>query len=199
MTLLFSPEQYLAAADAYFRGIERRIAAGFDPNVTSVASVFISRWDAAVAARVPELLGNQLGIAIAKRTYRRCRSLISSPLAACVQCRRPPAAPAVGQHRHQRSARDRHPVVSALAAPFTVNTIPEGHVEGVCRPWRGRPAAALDGGDCDDVLARFAAAGIDIDALAGQLQADGASAFVKSWHELLDVIGYKSATLKMAG
>jgi transaldolase len=200
VTLLFSPEQYLAAADAYFRGIERRIAAGLDPNVPSVASVFISRWDAAVAARVPEPLRNQLGIAIAKRTYRTYRTLVSSP-----RWQRVFNAGARPQRLLWASTgtKDRHAsdilYVSALAAPFTINTIPEGTLKAFAdHGVVGRPLP-LDGGDCDEVLARFAAAGIDIDALAGQLQSDGATAFVKSWHELLDVIGYKSAILKMAG
>lgn len=199
VTLLFSREHYLAAANAFLRGIERRIAAGLRPRVGSVASVFISRWDAAVGGKVPKALHNQLGIAIAKRTYKAARSLLTSP-----RWQRIYNAGAWPQRLLWASTGTKDPLASdvlyvkALAAPFTVNTMPEGTLQALAKHGELGTIIPADGGDCEEVLAQCAKAGIDIDALAAQLQDEGAKSFVKSWNELMMVINSKSATLKKA-
>jgi transaldolase len=199
VTLLFSHQQYLAAAGAFLRGIERRIAAGLDPVVGSVASVFVSRWDGAVKDKVPQALRNQLGIAVAKQTYKAYRTLLGSPpwqrvfnLGARPQRllwastgTKDPAAPDILY-------------VRALAAPFTVNTMPESTLKALADHGALSGILTADGGDSDEALARFAAAGIDVDALAAQLQDEGAKSFVASWRELMDVIASKSAVLDKA-
>jgi len=200
VTLLFSREQYLAAAEAYLRGIERRIAAGLDPEVGSVASVFISRWDVAVAAKVPEALKNKLGTAIAGRIYKACGTELSSP-----RWQRAYNAGARPQRLLWASTGTKDPkasdtlYVEQLAAPLTVNTMPEGTLKAYADHGRLGPAMAADGGDCEEVLARFAKASVDVEALAAQLQDEGAKAFVKSWKELMERIAAKSAEIKKAG
>jgi len=199
VTLLFSREQYVAAAEAYLRGIERRIAAGLDNKVGSVASLFVSRWDVAVASKVPDALRDKLGIAIAGRAYKAYRDLLATPRWKAII-----AAGYNPQRLLMASTGTKDPKASDilyiqnLAAPDTVNTMPEatllafadhGEISGVLPP---------DGGDCEQVLAEFGKAGIDIDALAAQLQTEGAEAFVKSWNDLLEVITSKSATLTNA-
>jgi transaldolase len=197
VTLLFSREQYVAAAEAFLRGVERRIDAGLEPFVGSVASVFISRWDAAVASKVPAALRNQLGIAIAKRTYKACRSLLSSP-----RWQRVYNLGARPQRLLWASTGTKDPSASdilyikALAAPFTVNTMPEGTLKALAEHTELGELLPADGGDCEEVLAQFAKAGIDVDALAAQLQDEGAKAFVKSWNDLMAVITSKEAALK---
>jgi transaldolase len=199
VTLLFSCEHYLAAAEAFLRGIERRIAAGLKPEVGSVASVFISRWDAAVMDKVPETLRNRLGIAMAQRTYKACRTLLSSP-----RWHRAYNAGARPQRPLWASTGTKDPeasdilYVKALAAPFTVNTMPEGTLQALAEHGELGALLPADGGDCEEVLAQFARAGIDVDALAAQLQEEGAKSFVTSWHELMAVIASKSATLAQA-
>ncbi len=199
VTLLFSREHYVAAAEAFMRGIERRMAAGLKPEVGSVASLFISRWDAAVAAKVPEVLRNQLGIAIAKRTYKACRSLLGSP-----RWERAYNAGARPQRLLWASTGTKDPhasdilYINALAAPFTVNTMPEGTLKALAEHGQLGESLPADGGDCEEVLARFAKAGVDVDALAAQLQDEGAKSFVKSWNELMAVIASKSADLAKA-
>jgi transaldolase len=199
VTLLFSAAQYLAAAEAFMRGIERRMVAGLKPEVESVASVFISRWDAAVKDRVPEPLRNQLGIAVAKRTYKVYRALLDAP-----RWQRAFNAGARPQRLLWASTGTKDPAASdvlyikSLAAPFTVNTMPEGTLKALADHGAIGEMLPADGGDSEDVLARFAAAGIDVDALASQLQDDGAKAFVKSWQELMGVIAGKSDTLAKA-
>ena len=199
VTLLFSDEHYLAAADAFLRGIERRVAAGLQPEVGSVASVFISRWDAAVKDRVSEALRNQLGIAVAKQTYEAYRTLLGSP-----RWQRVFNAGARPQRLLWASTGTKDPgasdvlYVRALAAPFTVNTMPEGTLKALADHGALGEMLPADGGDCEDVLARFARAGIDVGTLASQLQDEGAKAFVGSWHELMDVIAGKSAALAKA-
>ena len=199
VTLLFSREQYLAAADAFLRGIERRVTAGLSPEIGSVASVFISRWDAAVKSRVPEALRNQLGIAIAKRTYTAYRALLDSP-----RWQRVFNAGARPQRLLWASTGTKDPAASdvlyirALAAPFTVNTMPEGTLKALADHGALGEMLPADGGDCEAVLARFAQAGIDVDALASQLQDEGAKSFVSSWHELMAVIVAKSTVLAKA-
>jgi transaldolase len=200
VTLLFSREQYLAAADSFVRGIERRIAVGLEPEVGSVASVFISRWDAAVAPRVPEALRNQLGIAIGMRTYKAYRDLLASSRWQRVfnEGARPQRLLWASTGTKDPGASDIL-YVRALAAPFTVNTMPEGTLNALADHGALGGTLTADGGDSEAVLARFAQAGIDIDALARQLQDEGAKSFVKSWHELMDAIEGKSATLAQAG
>jgi transaldolase len=199
VTLLFSHEHYLAAADAFLRGIERRVAAGLPPEVGSVASVFISRWDAAVKGRVPEALRNHLGIAVAKRTYKAYRTLLGSP-----RWQRVFNAGARPQRLLWASTGTKDPgasdvlYITALAAPFTVNTMPEGTLKALADHGRLGGILTADGGDYEEVLARFAEAGIDVDALARQLQDEGAKSFVSSWRELMDVIASKSAALDKA-
>ncbi len=199
VTLLFSPEHYLAAAGAFLRGIERRLAADLEPEVGSVASVFISRWDAAVAGRVPEALRNQLGIAIAKRTYKAYRSLLDSRRWQRVfnTGARPQRLLWASTGTKDPSASDIL-YVKALAAPLTVNTMPEGTLKALADHGALGGILTADGGDSEEVLARFAAAGIDVDALATRLQDEGAKSFVASWRELMDVIASKSAVLDKA-
>ena len=199
VTLLFSREQYLAAAEAYLRGIERRIAAGLNPKVGSVASVFISRWDAAVAGKVPEGLNNRLGIAIAGRIYKAYLGLLNSPLS-----QRTFNAGAQPQRLLWASTGTKDPkssdtlYIKALATPFTVNTMPEGTLKALSDHGQIGPIMAADGGDCEAVLEQFGQAGVDVDALAARLQDEGAKSFVKSWNELMDVIASKSDALKKA-
>jgi len=199
VTLLFSSEQYLAAADAFMRGIQRRVAAGLQPEIGSVASVFISRWDAAVKGRVPEALRNQLGIAIAKRTYKAYRELLDSP-----RWQRVFNAGARPQRLLWASTGTKDPAASdilyirALAAPFTVNTMPEGTLKALADHGALGAMLPADGGDGEEVLATFASAGVNVDALASQLQDEGARSFVDSWRELMDVIAAKSSDLAKA-
>jgi transaldolase len=199
VTLLFSREQYLAAADAFMRGIERRVAAGLPPDVGSVASVFISRWDAAVKSQVPEALRNQLGIAIAKRTYKAYRELLDSP-----RWQRMFNAGARPQRLLWASTGSKDPAapdilyIRALAAPFTVNTMPEGTLKALADHGTLAGMLPADGGDGEEVLATFASAGVNVDALAVQLQDEGAKSFVDSWRELMGVIAAKSSDLAKA-
>jgi transaldolase len=200
VTLLFSPEHYVAAAEAYLRGIERRIAAGLRPDIGSVASLFISRWDSAVRGKVPDALNNQLGIAIGKAAYKAFHELLASP-----RWQQAFNAGARPQRLLFASTGTKDPKASdvlyikTLAAPLTVNTMPEttllafgdhGEVNGIL------PA---DGGDCEAVFSQFGKAGIDLNALAARLQDEGAASFVKSWNELMAVIVSKSAALQKAG
>jgi transaldolase len=200
VTLLFSREHYVAAAEAFLRGIERRIDAGLQPNIGSVASVFVSRWDAAVAGKVPAALNNRLGIAVAKRTYKAYRDLLSSP-----RWERIYNAGARPQRLLWASTGTKDPkapdvlYVKALAAPFTVNTMPEGTLKALADHGDLSEIMSADGGDCEAVLDEFAAAGIDIDDLAAKLQDDGAKSFVSSWNDLMEVIASKSATLAKTG
>jgi transaldolase len=199
VTLLFSREHYVAAAEAFLRGIERRMEAGLNPNVGSVASVFVSRWDAAVADKVPAALRNQLGLAVAKHTYKAARALLTSP-----RWQRIYNAGARPQRLLWASTGTKDPsasdilYVKGLAAPFTVNTMPEKTLKALASHNELGSILPADGGDCEDVLAEFAKAGIDVGALAAQLQEEGAKSFVKSWNELLAVIASKSEALKKA-
>jgi transaldolase len=196
VTLLFSREQYLAAAEAFLRGIERRIDADLNPNVGSVASVFVSRWDAAVVSKTPEELHNQLGIAIAKRTYKAVRTLLGSQRWARVY-----NLGARPQRLLWASTGTKDPKASdilyikSLAAPFTVNTMPEGTLKALASHTELGELLPADGGNCEEVIAQFTKAGIDVDALATQLQDEGAESFVKSWKDLMGVISSKNAAL----
>jgi transaldolase len=196
VTLLFSREQYLAAAEAYLRGIERRIKAGLPANVGSVASVFISRWDVAVAKKVPANLKDKLGIAIAKRCYKAYRDWLSSPRVKAII-----AAGYNPQRLLLASTGTKDPdasdvlYIKNLAAPDTVNTMPENTLLAFADHGEATEVMPPDGGDCEQVLSDFGKAGIDIDALAAQLQKEGAESFVKSWNDLMEVITSKAATL----
>jgi transaldolase len=200
VTLLFSCEQYLAAADAYFRGVERRIQAGLNPAVWSVASVFISRWDKATMGKVPARLQGNLGIAVAKRTYKAYRQLLDSD-----RWQRLANAGAHPQRLLWASTGTKDPAASdvlyiqALAAPFTINTIPDATLLAFADHGAVGGLLPGDGADAEEVIAQFAKAGIDHDQLAADLQREGAESFVKSWNELLDSIGSKNVTLRAAG
>jgi len=197
VTLLFSCEQYVAAAEAFLRGVERRIDAGLNPSVGSVASVFVSRWDAAVSAKVPETLRNRLGIAISMRTYAAYRKLLGSP-----RWQRVYNAGARPQRLLWASTGTKDPkasdilYVKSLAAPFTVNTMPEATLKALAEHTDLGSILPADGGDAEEVLAEFGKAGVDIDALATQLQDEGAKSFVKSWNELMGVIESKSSAIR---
>jgi len=199
VTLLFSREHYVAAAEAFLRGIERRIAGGLNPDVGSVASVFVSRWDAAVMDKVPDALRGRLGIAIAERTYRAYRTLLASP-----RWQRVFNAGGRPQRLLWASTGTKDPeasdvlYVKALAAPFTINTMPEQTLKALADHGELGDILKADGGDCEEVLAEFAKVDVDIDALATRLQNEGAASFVKSWDELMAVIASKSAALARA-
>jgi transaldolase len=199
VTLLFSDDQYLAAANAFMRGIERRIEAGLKPDVPSVASIFISRWDVAVIGKVPEALNDRLGIAIAKRTYKAYLGLLSSP-----RWMRAYNAGARPQRLLWASTGTKDPkasdvlYVNTLAAPFTVNTMPDGTLKALAEHDDVGTTLPADGGNSEEELARFADAKIDVHALSRQLQDEGAKSFVKSWNGLLGVISSKSDLLKRA-
>jgi len=199
VTLLFSDDQYIAAAEAFMRGVERRIDAGLKPDVGSVASIFVSRWDVAVTGKVPPTLNNQLGIAVGKRVYKAYLGLLNSP-----RWMRAYNAGARPQRLLWASTGTKDPKVSdvlyvkALAAPFTVNTVPESTLKAFAEHGAVGATMPTDGGDSEEVLARFAAAKINVQALSVQLQEDGAKSFVNSWNDLMDVIRSKSALLKRA-
>ena len=199
VTLLFSREQYLSIAEAYLRGIERRIAAGLDPRVNSVASLFVSRWDRAVGDKVPEELRNRLGIAIAARTYRAHCELVAGK-----RWRDLEAKGARKQRMLWASTGTKDPkapaglYVEALAAPDTIDTMPEKTLLAFAAGGAVKSVMAKDGGDAEKVLAAFAKAGVDTDALAARLQVEGAQSFVKSWAELMKRIADKSAALATA-
>jgi len=200
VTLLFSREQYVAAAEAYMRGIERRVAARLNPDVPSVASLFVSRWDAAVAKRAPAYLRNKLGIAVAGRTCRAYRDLLVSD-----RWLRLANVGARPQRMLWASTGTKDPdasdvlYIESLVTPYSINTMPEKTLLALAD--HGSVAATMpnDGGDAEQVLERFTQAGIDLDALAADLQREGAAAFVASWNELLDCIDGKSAQLKKTG
>jgi transaldolase len=199
VTLLFSREQYLAAAEAYIRGVERRVKEGLNPRVGSVASVFVSRWDVAVASKVPEALREKLGIAISKRIYKAYRELLASD-----RWLRLVNYGSRSQRLLWASTGTKDPkasdilYVQSLAAPHTVNTMPEKTLLAMADHGKIGAMMQPDGGDAEQVLADFKKAGIDIDALAEQLQKEGAESFVKSWDDLLECIIEKSAALKKA-
>ncbi len=199
VTLLFSREHYLAVAEAYMKGIERRLAAGLDLKINSVASVFVSRWDRAVNDKVPKDLVNKLGIAIAQRTYKAHCDLVAGKrwkdleakgarkqrmLWASTGVKDPNASPTL--------------YVEALAAPESIDTMPDKTLLAFAEKGKAQSVMAKDGGDAEAVLKRFKDAGIDVDAVAKQLQSEGASSFVKSWQELMKRIAEKSAALANA-
>jgi transaldolase len=196
VTLLFSADQYGAAADAYLAGIERRLERQLDPAIGSVASVFMSRWDVAVATRVPQELKNQLGLAVGLDTYRAYRQLMDSD-----RMQRLENSGGRVQRLLWASTSTKDPAASdtlyvhGLAAPFTVNTMPDATLQAFHDHGEvGEPMPA-DGGDTDAMLARFRRAGIDLRELAAVLQADGAKQFVAAWNDLLGRIAAQRAAL----
>jgi transaldolase len=197
VTLLFSPGQYRAAAEAYFRGIERRLAEGLDPRVRSVASLFVSRWDRAVADRVPAPLQNRLGIAIARQTYRMYRELLASSRWSSLAARG-----ALPQRLLWASTGTKDPkapdvlYLEALAAPDTIITIPDATLLAFADHGAVGELLPADGGDADAVVASFGQAGVDVAALGDKLQRDGASAFVASWKDLMERIAAKAEALR---
>lgn len=197
VTLLFSREQYLNAANAYMRGIERRLTAGLDPKVSSVASIFVSRWDVAVKDKVPEPLRNRLGIAIAKRAYQAYCELHASP-----RWRKLAAAGAHRQRLLWASTGTKDPnasdtlYIEALAAPDTINTLPEKTLHAFADHGELHGVLPVDGDDAESVLAQFAQLGVDDTALAAQLQCEGTQSFDKSWEDLMQGIAAKSTDLK---
>ena len=199
VTLLFSREHYVASAEAYMRGLERRIAAGLSPDVRSVASVFLSRWDGATIEKVPERLRDKLGIAIGQQVYKAYRDILASD-----RWQRLSNFGARPQRLLFASTGTKDPkapdvlYIGALAAPNTVNTIPEKTLLAFADHGKLTGTLPPDGGDCEVVLDDFRKAGIDLDQLAADLQSDGAKAFDKSWEELLKAIDSKSKQLKLA-
>ena len=199
VTLLFSREQYVAAADAYSRGIARRIEADLDPKVISVASIFVSRWDKAIMEKAPPALRNRLGVAIGKRTYKAyCERLASS------QAKQFAAAGGLTQRLLWASTGAKDPSIpetyylTNLAAPNTINTMPEQALKALADFHQPLTTMPENGGDAEAVLGEFADAGFDVDALAAQLQLEGAASFTKSWTDLLALIASKSATAHRA-
>ena len=196
VTLLFSRDQYVAAAHAYLRGIARRIAAGRDPHVSSVASLFVSRWDKAVSDKTPAELRNRLGIAVARQTYRAYREMLASPRWDILA-----REGARAQRLLWASTGTKDPsasdtlYVEALAAPDTINTMPEKTLLAFAEHGRIESTLAEDGGDVEAEIERFRKVGIDIDALALQLQRDGARQFARSWNELMRRIAEKGHAL----
>lgn len=196
VTLLFSREHYIAAAEAYMRGIERRIAAGLDPTVASVASIFVSRWDVAVKDKVPDALRNHLGIAIAMRTYKAYRELLASK-----RWQKLAASGARPQRLLWASTGTKDPAapdvlyVEALAAPDTINTMPEKTLLAFADHGKTKDTMRFDGGNAEAILAEFTRGGINDEALAADLQREGAAAFAKSWSDLMHCIASKSEVL----
>ena len=196
VTLLFSTDQYLGSADAFMRGIERRIEAGLDPDIPSVASVFVSRWDVAVGDAVPTELRNRLGIAVAQRAYRAYRELLDSP-----RWQRLANEGARPQRLLFASTGTKDPqasdvlYVEALAAPFTINTMPDKTLVAFADHGEVGDPLPADGGDADEVLAKFREHGIEEEQLTARLQEEGAEAFVKSWRDLLDSIASEAQRL----
>ncbi|MGO9343477.1 MAG: transaldolase [Acidimicrobiales bacterium] len=197
VTLLFSADQYEAAADAYLRGVERRVAEGLNPAVGSVASVFMSRWDVAVADKVPADLKDKLGLVIGLSVYRAYRGQMNSD-----RWQRLDNSGARTQRLLWASTKTKDPAASdtlyvhGLAAPFTINTMPDSTLEAFYDHGEVGDPMPADGGKADELLSEFADAGIDVKALADQLQAEGAKSFVDAWNDLIKRIAAQSASLK---
>ena len=199
VTLLFSCEQYIAAAGAYMRGIERRLAAGLDPQVASVASIFVSRWDAAVQDKVRDGLRNRLGIAIAMRAYKAYRDLLASP-----RWRKLAASGARPQRLLWASTGTKDPAASdtlyieALAASDTINTIPEKTLLAFAEHGSVKDVLQVDEGYAEAVLKEFTREGVNAEALAADLQREGTAAFAKSWSDLMVRLASKTEVLTQA-
>ena len=199
VTLLFSPQQYLAAAQAYTRGIQRRIAAKLDPRVASVASVFISRWDKAIMGKGPESLRNKLGVAVGYTIYKAYRDLLGDE-----SWKKLIAGGAMPQRLLWASTGTKDPsasdtfYITALAAPDTVNTMPEETLLAFANHGKLGSPMTTDVTEADKILQQAAQAGFTVDKLGAQLQKEGAESFVKSWSDLLTVVGRKSSALAAA-
>jgi transaldolase len=197
VTLLFSREQYLASAEAYMRGLERRVSAGLSPDVRSVASVFLSRWDGATMDKVPDSLRTKLGIAIGQQVYKAYRDMLGSD-----RWQRLASFGARPQRLLFASTGTKDPkasdvlYINALAAPNTINTIPEKTLLAFSDHGSVSGTLPRDGGDCERVLADFESAGIDLVKLAADLQSQGSKAFDESWNKLLDAIELKGKVLQ---
>lgn len=197
VTLLFSCEHYMAAAKAYMRGIERRIAAGLDPKVYSVASIFVSRWDTAIKEKTPQVLYNRLGIAIANRVYKCYRELLASS-----RWQKLIDAGARPQRLLWGSTGSKDPdasdtlYIEALVAPDTINTMPDKTLLAFAEHGKVKTTMPSDGGDAEAVLAAFARINVDDVVLAAKLQHEGVQSFAESWKDLMDCIAAKSAALK---
>ncbi len=196
VTLLFSRDQYLACSEAYLRGLERRLEAGLDLKISSVASVFVSRWDRAVVNRVPSELQNRLGLAVMRQTYKAYCDLLESPRWKKLEVHgaRPQRTLWASTGTKDPNAPDTI-YIAPLAAPQTVNTMPEATLLAFADHGTVTGTMARDGGDAETVLELFRQAGVDLEALAANLQTEGADAFVKSWHGLLSVLEVKSVAL----
>ena len=200
VTLLFSREQYVVSAEAYMRGIERRLEAGLDPNVRSVASLFVSRWDVAVKQEISPAFHNRLGIAIAMRTYKAYRDLLASP-----RWLKLDKAGARPQRLLWASTGTKDPAapdtlyIEALAAPDTINTIPEKTLQDFADHGKADTVLPADGGYAEAVLEEFRREGVDDEALAARLQREGSDAFTVSWQALLARIHEKSEVLGGSG
>lgn len=197
VTLLFSLSQYVAAAEAVLRGIERRIDAGLNPNVASVASVFISRWDVAVAKQAPDSLRNQLGIAMAKRIHYGYQSLVAAErwLRVFNFGARPQRLLWASTGTKDASIPDTL-YVAALAAPLTVDTMPEATLKAFADHGKLNGGLRSDASHGENILAQFTNAGIDLNAIATRLQEEGAESFVRAWKDLMTVIDSKCGQLK---
>jgi len=171
------------------KGVERRIEAGLSPAVNSVASLFVSRWDAAVIDDVSPELRAKLGIAVGQRAYAAYRELIAGDRA-----QRLANEGAMTQRLLMASTGTKDPEASdvlyieALGAPNTVNTMPEAALLAYADHGVTGDPIAPDGGTAEDVLAEYGTAGFDIDELAARLQSEGKESFAKSWHSLIDTI-----------
>lgn len=197
VTLLFSREDYLGAAEAYLRGIERRIEAGLNPQVGSVASVFVSRWDGAVMGKTPDEFRDKLGIAMAERTYKAYRDLLDSDrwMRLANYGARPQRVLWASTGTKDPQASD-HLYIRALASPNTVNTMPEGTLLKFGEHGTLGRVLSAGGGDAEETIFNISRLGIDMAALGAQLQQEGAASFVKSWNEMLDVVANKAQALK---
>jgi transaldolase len=199
VTLLFSREQYLASAEAYMRGLERRVSAGLSPDVRSVASVFLSRWDGATMDKVPDALRDKLGIAVGQQVYKAYRDTLESD-----RWQRLANFGARPQRLLFASTGTKDPKASdvlyiqALAAPNTINTMPEKTLLAFGEHGKVTGTLPRNGGDCESVLTDFRKAGIDLDKLASDLQSQGAKSFDESWKNLLDAIETKGKVLQGA-
>jgi transaldolase len=196
VTLLFSTDHYKAAADAYMRGLERRVAAGLSADVRSVASLFVSRWDRAVAEKAPAELRNTLGLAVGRQAYKAYRDILDSDRFQRLQNvgARPQRLLFASTGTKDKNAPDTL-YISGLAAPNTVNTMPEETLHAFAEHGVTGAALSRDGGDSEAVLAAYLRAGIDLTELSMQLQSDGAKGFVTSWKELMGAIDSKSKVL----
>jgi len=199
VTLLFSADQYRAAAEAYLDGIERRVSQGLDPVVGSVASLFMSRWDVAVADQVPGELKDKLALAVGLDAYRAYRQILDSPRAQRLE-----NSGARMQRLLWASTSTKDPeapdtlYVQGLSAPFTINTMPDKTLTAFYDHGETGPTMPADGGDCDAILARFKDAGVDVGALATKLQKDGAKSFDTSWKDLMSRIAKQTKALTSA-